>query len=66
MNDHLNLSQALVESLRRAAVYRALARGFFYPSGEVHAEIEQQFTDLMASDLGWPSGLDSLMQTCVA
>ncbi|MBF0144965.1 MAG: molecular chaperone TorD family protein [Magnetococcales bacterium] len=65
MNDHLDVSQPLVMSLRRAAVYRALARGFFYPSGEVRVEIEQQLTDLMAADSGWPSGLASLMQVCL-
>lgn len=66
MNDHLNSYQPLIESLRRAAVYRSLARGFFYPSGEVHAEIDQQLTDLMATDTGWPSGLVPLMDACVS
>ncbi|MBF0435984.1 MAG: molecular chaperone TorD family protein [Magnetococcales bacterium] len=56
--------QVLVETLRRASVYRVLARGFFYPSGDVHAEIEKQLTDLMATDVGWPSGLHAIMQTC--
>lgn len=66
MNNHLDVSQLLVASLRRAAVYRALARGFFYPSGEVRVEVEQQLTDLMATNSGWPSGLAPLMQECLA
>ncbi|MBF0110631.1 MAG: molecular chaperone TorD family protein [Magnetococcales bacterium] len=65
MNDHQDVSQQpLVTSLRRVALYRTLARGFFYPSGEVCMALEKLFTDLMATDFGWPSGLAPLTLQC--
>ncbi|MBF0422890.1 MAG: molecular chaperone TorD family protein [Magnetococcales bacterium] len=59
------LAHTLHMSLQRAAAYRALARGFFYPSVEVHAEIEQLLSDLMAAHSGWPSDLDRSLHDCL-